>query len=72
MVLMPLKNTSLHKNNLIYIIKQVCFKTRSPPASLPSITVKWPIRNNGYAKFWGVTKVHYGLCENGEWSVNFL
>ena len=22
--------------------------------------------NNGYAKFWGVNKVHYGLCENGE------
>ena len=22
--------------------------------------------NNGYAKFWGVGKVYYGLCENGE------
>ena len=21
---------------------------------------------NGYAKFWGVNKVHYGLCENGD------
>ena len=24
------------------------------------------IGNNGFAKFWGVNKVHYGLCENGE------
>ena len=30
------------------------------------------IENNGYAKFWGVNKihyqVHYGLCENGEYT----
>ena len=24
------------------------------------------IQDNGYAKFWGLNKVHYGLCENGE------
>ena len=24
------------------------------------------IKDNGNAKFWGVNKVHYGLCENGE------
>ena len=24
------------------------------------------IQDNGYAKFWGVNKVHYGLRENGE------
>ena len=28
--------------------------------------------NNGYAKLWGVNKihyqVHYGLCENGEYT----
>ena len=24
------------------------------------------IEHNGYAKFWGVYKVHYGLCEKGE------
>ena len=24
------------------------------------------IEDNGYVKFWGVNKVHYGLCENGE------
>ena len=24
------------------------------------------IENNGYAKFWGVKKLHYGLCENGD------
>ena len=23
------------------------------------------IEHYGYAKFWGVNKVHYGLCENG-------
>ena len=27
------------------------------------------IEDNGYAKFWGVKKVHYGLCENGELTV---
>ena len=25
------------------------------------------IENNGYAQFWGVNKVNYGLCENGEY-----
>ena len=25
------------------------------------------IENNGYAKFGGVNKVHYGLCENSEY-----
>ena len=24
------------------------------------------IEDNGYVKFWGVNKVHYGLCDNGE------
>ena len=24
------------------------------------------IKDDGYIKFWGVNKVHYGLCENGE------
>ena len=24
------------------------------------------IEDNGYAKFWVVNKLHYGLCENGE------
>ena len=24
------------------------------------------IEDDGYAKFWGVNKVHYGLCENDE------
>ena len=24
------------------------------------------IQDNGYVKFWGVNKVRYGLCENGE------
>ena len=24
------------------------------------------IENNGYAKFWGINKVYYGLCKNGE------
>ena len=24
------------------------------------------IEDNGYAKFWGIKQVHYGLCENGE------
>ena len=26
------------------------------------------LEKNGYAKFLGVNKVHYGLCKNGEYS----
>ena len=29
------------------------------------------IENNAYAKFWGVNKVNYGLCENGEYFACF-
>ena len=36
-----LKNTSKHKNKLIF-----CIKARSPSASLPPITLKWPISLN--------------------------
>ena len=25
------------------------------------------IEDTGYAKFWGVNKEHYGLCEHGEY-----
>ena len=29
------------------------------------------IQDTGYVKFWpGVNKVHYGLCENGEFDKN--
>ena len=24
------------------------------------------IEDNGYAKLWGVSKMHHGLCENGK------
>ena len=34
---LSLTNTNYHKN------REVCIETGSPPASLPSITVKWPI-----------------------------
>ena len=26
------------------------------------------IIDNGYAKLWGVNKMHYGLCQNGEFT----
>ena len=33
----------------------------------PGITVvPREIEDNGYVKFWGVNKVQYALCENGE------
>ena len=36
---------------------------------LPGITVvPREFEDNGYAKFWGLRKVHYGPCENGELS----
>ena len=28
------------------------------------------LENNGYAKFWGVSKALYGPCENGELTKN--
>ena len=27
---------------------------------------------HGYAKFWLVNKVSFGLCENGEWKVTWF
>ena len=36
------------------------------PILLGITVVPREIENNGYAKFWGVNKVHYGLCENGQ------
>ena len=48
------------------ILHNHCFQ------SLLDITVvPREIQDDGYAKLWGVNKVHYGLCENGEW-VNTL
>ena len=36
---------------------------------LPGVTVvPREFEDNGYAKFWGLRKVHYGPCENGELS----
>ena len=36
------------------------------PILLGITVVPREIENNGYAKFWGVNKVHCGLCENGQ------
>ena len=33
---------------------------------LGNTVVPREIQDNVYAKFWGVNRVHYGLCENGE------
>ena len=35
------------------------------------LVVPREIEDKGYAKFWGVNKQHYGLCENGERKKNF-
>ena len=38
------KNTTYHKNNMIYIIKREgLYQTWSTPASFPPVTVKWTI-----------------------------
>ena len=49
-----------------------------PPKFSITIVLKfsWDDRNNqtennGYVEFWGVNKVHYGLCESSELA-NFL
>ena len=36
------------------------------PCYPPNFALPGEIENNGYAKFWRVNKVHYGLCETGE------
>ena len=46
----------LHKILHIY-----CFQFLLGITVLPS-----EIEDNGYAEFWGVNKVDYGRCENGE------
>ena len=39
-----LKNTSFHKKNMIYIIKQEgLYQNKVTPVSFPPVTVKWPI-----------------------------
>ena len=37
-----------------------------PPTLLGKTVVPREIEDNAYAKFYGLKKVHYGLCENGE------
>ena len=70
----PDRNISLHihhfymdHNNPFFspkILHNHCFQF------LLGITVvAKEIEDNGYAKFWGLNKVHYGLCENGEISL---
>ena len=64
--------TSLVITTFIWTIKHLVFPLRILHNQcfqiLQGITVvPREIENNGYAKFWGVNKVHYGLCENGEY-----
>ena len=40
-------------------------------SSLCITVVSREIEDNGYAKLWGVNKVRYSLCENGELLVLF-
>ena len=49
------------------ILRNHCFQFL-----LGIIVVPREIEDNGYAKFWGVNKVHYGLCENSEFTRGFL
>ena len=58
-----------------------CFPPPPPPLILHNhcfqvllgiTVVPREIEDNGYAKFWGVNKVNYGLCENGEFKVKAL
>ena len=46
---------------LLNILHSHCFQF-----PLGITVVPREIEDNGYAKFWRVNKVHYGLCENGE------
>ena len=70
----PDRNISLHIHHFymdhndpffsLKILHNHCFQF------LMGITVvAKEIEDNGYAKFWGLNKVHYGLCENGEISL---
>ena len=46
------------------ILHNHCFQFLLGIAVLPR-----EIEDDGYAKFWGVNKVHFGLCENCEYSI---
>ena len=42
--------TSIFQEQFHNKAERVCIKTRSPSASLPSITVKWPIENQKFKR----------------------
>ena len=63
-----------------YIIMHLVYPLPTPPPSLQfcitavfdfssyDCNTQEELEKNSYAKFWGVNKVHYDLCENGEYS----
>ena len=56
----------MHLVSRLRILHNQCFQI------LQGITVvPREIENNGYEKFWGVNKVHYGLCEIGDYFACF-
>ena len=53
------------------ILHNQCFQILQGITVVRREIEKIEIENNGYAKFWGVNKVNYGLCENGEYFACF-
>ena len=49
-VILMLLKTSIFQEQFHNKAERVCIKTRSPSASLPSITVKWPIENQKFKR----------------------
>ena len=57
-------------NNVLCLPPKFCITIVSNYISPGYYSVPREIEDKGYAKFWGVNKVHYGLCENGELKKN--
>ena len=51
--------------HLAYLLK-FCITMNCFQFLLGLLVVPREIKDDDYAKFWGVNKVHYGLCENVE------
>ena len=69
----PDRNISLHIHHFHMDYNDSCLRPKNLRNHcfqfLLSITVvPREIEDNGYAKFWVLNKIHYGLCENGELS----
>ena len=57
------------RNSWRYMIADLLPVSRWQLTMMMITVVPREVGDNGYAKFWGVKKIHYGPCENGKLTV---